>query len=357
MESVDARARAGLTMPISKSSGQPSRRASGESSSEEDELRLGVETKPVIATSAARSQFKSPMIFSSSKVPLRRPKQPVRLFHDAASTSSRPKPSATSDPNIRMSPSKRKTMEESKKVLDRAHDTKPLQTFRSFGGRSSSRLQKGAPPPQNLIALGKNRVPPSASASLSKETFSAGIHNRALSRSKNADEDDIETEDERPPRISQPFPLDTAGSSSRNGSSQGSITSTSKDKGKSSSQSTQLHQASVKRLTSKFPVPDELAASSTTPVEPRALQNFPISDVDAPKKAGTSSSQPRPNPLDDLLNDPRANPDHTPPKARAKPFPLGTPSKSSGSSGTKRMSSASPTSSASPSQRMRLSHK
>lgn len=210
------------------------------------------------------------------------------------------------------------------------------------------RIRKELPPPQGLVPLGKPKVKTSSHATASSSSW------KGKARKLSEDKDDIEKESDTPARASQPFPLDLEETVDKP-SSQDRF---SKAGGELGSQSSQTSEGGTKRSAQKFPLADDLAPSTIATAGPRPPQSFPMLGVNVPEALVDSSQPPRPNPLEDLLNEPRISVKDVLPKPRPKPFPLGTQQPSSnGPSGTKRVSSESPSAFASPSQRLRLSPK
>jgi hypothetical protein len=149
------------------------------------------------------------------------------------------------------------------------------------------------------------------------------------------------------PRTRQPFPLGDVGAPHQ-------ALRPSQDGAHVSSQSTPQRRSEFdqgdtgekEQTTKHFPFPLSDAAAL------RSKQQFPLCSVEIPSRPVPSSSIAESDPSTHGESSPAA--EDTPPRTR-RPFPLGTPSTSTSSSGSKRPSPDSQASTASPSQRMKLS--
>jgi hypothetical protein len=252
-------------------------------------------------------------------------------------------------------PQRRLTMEEQRQILlGRAHSSTPLSTYTSTAqsmpssssnSQREKRGQNGELAPMGLVALGKRQNKgkpehPPRSASAGDLNNTSGVVD-LVSRNENTPNARVA------PRVAQPFPLgDVEVPPQMPGSSQESSHVSSKSKAKRSSRFYQENEEEKEQITKPFPLSDAPAA--------RSKQQFPVWSVEIHSRPVPSSSSVESHSLNHVHGESLPTADDTPPRARL-PFPLGTPSKSTASSGLKRASSESPGGSASPSRRIRLS--
>ena len=334
MEMINARTRA--RRDVASTGGESNRDAgnNGHESSSEDEMNIAVTPKSVIATDAARQPYRPPL------------RRPPSVFVNPP-----PPVVGSSQSEKGRAPQKRQTMEERRRKmnLERAHAITPLSTYCSGSQSmpSSSNPQKGergkkgepAPAPVRLVKLGRGRGKDGPEHH--SRNASAGHLN------KTGSDDDVESRDENAPdsrvapRTRQPFPLgdvETPHQTSR--SSQDSSSRVSEpNRGSLFDQENREKEQTAK----PFPLSGALASRSKQQCS-----------VEIPSRVVASSSTVGSLPSTQVHGEAPPAVDDTPPRAR-QPFPLGTPSTSTASSGSKRPSSESQESTASPSRRIRLS--
>lgn len=317
---------------------------SDHASNSDDEMNIGVTPRPVMATAAARAPYRSPMLNGT-----KRPNRPsvfvtARPRAVGASSSGQNKKGGA--------PQRRMTMEEQRKQIKlSAHSTVPLRTYTSdaqsipsSNSQRQQREQKGESAPVGLIKLGRGQ-------GKGKLERSSVASTRELDNSDYVA--DPETTDENAPdsciarRTRQPFPLgDVEAPHQAPRPSPDGVHVSSQSKPRRRSEFDQGNTGEGEQTTKSFPFPLGDAAAL------RSKQQFPLCSVEIPSRPAPSSSIAESEPSTQGESLPAA--EDTPPRTR-RPFPLGTPSKSTSSSGSKRPSPDSQASRASPSQRIKLS--
>lgn len=344
MDMIDARAKArrDVTTTVSRQA----RGSSGHASSSEDDMNIGVIPKPVQATAAARKPYCSPLLDGA-----KRANQPSVFLI------SRPTGVGTAGSNRSKTTGgsqQRQAVEvHRKQILQRAHSVAPLPAYTSTAQPipSSSKSQKeksgqkGELAHLGLIALG-NRCNKGEPERVSRSASAGDLnHNSGVV--------DLESREENtrnvrvPPRIAQRFPLDGVKAPPRApASSQESSPHVSQSKAKGGSRLDQENEGGKKRITKVFPLSDASAA--------RSKQQYPLLSVEIPSRPVASSSNVESHSSSYIQEEFSLVAEDTPPRT-LRPFPLGTPSQPTASSGSKRPSSEPQEGSPSPSQRIRLS--
>jgi len=317
---------------------------SGHASSSEDEMNIGVTPQPVVATPAARAPYRSPMLNGAKR------RNRPSVFVDSRPRAVGARSSGQNEKGG--APQRRMTIEEQRKQMKvLAHSTTPLRTYtsdaQSIPPSNSQRQkleQKGEPAPVGLIKLGRGQ-------DKGKPERPSGASTRGLDNSDHVV--DPESTGENAPdsciarRTRQPFPLgDVEAPHQAPRPSPDGVHVSSQSKPRRRSEFDQGNTGEEEQTTKPFTFPLSDAAAL------RSKQQFPLCSVEIPSRPAPSSSIAESDPS--THGESLSAAEDTPPRTR-QPFPLGTPSKSTSSSGSKRPSPDSQASTASPSQRIKLS--